>query len=98
MAEYAPGEEFNEEESKSGEPITADIRGAAQPLINIFGEPVVRMLFSRTWALREKGIDQIEDAVLNKNQFDEAEAFVAGVGVVRHTISDKIIGVCTRSI
>jgi len=56
------------------------------------------MIFSRTWALREKGIDEIEDMILNQNKFDEGEAFVGGVGVVRHTISDKIIGVCTRSI
>lgn len=55
--EYAPGEEFNEEEAKNGEPISASNRSAAAPLINVFGEPVVRMIFSRTWALREKGID-----------------------------------------
>ena len=55
--EYAPGEEFNEEEAKNGEPIAAEHRAAAQPLIAIFGEPVVRMVFSRTWGLREQGID-----------------------------------------
>jgi len=27
--EYAPGEEFNEEEAKNGEPIAADKRGIA---------------------------------------------------------------------
>lgn len=72
--------------------------GAAQPLIDVFGEPIVRKIFSRTWALREQGIDQVEDVILNQNKIDEAEAFVAGVAVVRHTIADKIIGVCTRSI
>ena len=82
MSEYAPGEEFNEEEAKNGEPIAADKRQAAQPLIDVFGEPVIRKIFSRTWALREKGIDEIEDDILNANKFDEAEAFVAGVGVV----------------
>lgn len=56
------------------------------------------MIFSRTWALREKGIDQIEDEILNQGRFDEAEAFAAGVGIVRYTIQDKIIGVCTKSI
>ena len=96
--EYAPGEEFNEEEAKNGEPITADKRSAADPLIDVFGEPVIRMLFSRTWALREKGIDQIEDEILNQNRHEESQAFVAGVGVVKNTITDKIIGVCTRSI
>ena len=98
LEEYAPGEEFNEEEAKNGEPISADKRSASQPLIEVFGEPLIRMIFSRTWALREKGIDQIEDESLNQTRLDESKAFVAGVGVVRHTISDKIIGVCTRSI
>ena len=56
------------------------------------------MIFSSTWALREKGIDQIEDEVLNQNSFDEGQAFVAGVGVVRQTISDKIVSVCAKSI
>jgi len=98
MSEYAPGEEFNEEEAKHGEPISADKRSIAQPLIDVFGEPLIRMIFSRTWGLRERGIEQIEDEILNQNKFEEAEAFVAGVGVVRHTIGDKIIGVCTRSI
>lgn len=98
MSEYAPGEEFNEEEAKNGEPISADKRGAAQPLIDVFGEPAIRKIFSRTWALREKGIDEIENEILNNNRIDEAEAFVAGVAVVHHTITDKIIGVCTRSI
>ena len=64
----------------------------------MYGEQLVRMIFSRTWALREKGIEQIENDTLNMNKFDESDAFVAGVSVVRHTISDKIIGVCTRSI
>ena len=45
--EYAPGEEFNEEEAKNGEPISADKRSIAQPLIDAFGEPVIRMIFSR---------------------------------------------------
>lgn len=29
--------------------------------------------------------------------FDESESFVAGVNLVRNTISDKIVGVNTRS-
>ena len=30
--------------------------------------------------------------------YDEADAFVGGIGVVKNTISDKISGVCQRSI
>jgi len=65
MSEYAPGEEYNEEEANNGEAIASDKRMIAGPLIDVFGEPVIRMIFSRTWALREKGIDQIEDEALN---------------------------------
>ena len=35
---------------------------------------------------------------MNQNKLEESQAFVASVAVVRHTIADKIIGVCTRSI
>ena len=52
-------------------------------MIEVFGEPVVRKIFSRTWALREQGIDEVENQILNENRLDEAEAFVAGVAVVR---------------
>lgn len=31
-SEYAPGQEYNEEESKEGEPISNDKRGFADPL------------------------------------------------------------------
>ena len=55
------------------------------------------MVFSRTWGLREKGIGEIENQILSQNMFDESESFVAGVNLVRNTISDKIVGVNTRS-
>lgn len=86
--EYAPGEEFNEEESKNGEPIAPEYRAVAHPLIKVFGEPINRMIFSRDWALRERGINEIEDWVLKTDSpsFEPSEAFVASVYLVRHTI------------
>ena len=38
--------------------------GIALPLINIFGEQPVRMLFSRSWTLREKAIQIIESEII----------------------------------
>ena len=98
MSEYAPGEEYKEHEAAEGEPIAADKLGQAQPLINVFGEPNIRKIFSRTWGLREEGITNIEDEILNQNKYDPAAAFVGGVGVARNTVSDKISGVGQRSI
>ena len=45
---------------KNGEPIAADKRGIAMPLVDVFGEPVIRKIFSRTWNLREEGIGEVE--------------------------------------
>lgn len=59
-AEYAPGEEFNEEFATIGEPISNENLIVAQPLIDFFGESAIRKIFSRTWTLREKGILEIE--------------------------------------
>jgi hypothetical protein len=37
-SEYAPGEEFNEEDLASGEAIAPEKRAIAEPLIGAFGE------------------------------------------------------------
>ena len=36
----------------------------AQPLIGSFGEPSVRKIFSRAWNLREEGISEIEEQIM----------------------------------
>ena len=88
--EYAPGEqEFNEEEAKNGEPIAPEYRAIAQPLVKVFGESVNRLIFSRDWTLRERGIGEVEGwVVLNKaeSRIEPSEAFVASVFLVRHAI------------
>ena len=63
-----------------------------------FGEATVRKIFSKTWTLREDGLNILEDEILTQQQYDPSEAFVAAVAVVRHTIGDKIIQICNRSI
>jgi hypothetical protein len=46
------------------EPLTAEHASKAQPLIQVFGEQIVRKLFSRTWQLREEGLGDIENLIL----------------------------------
>ncbi len=61
---YAPGEEFNEDEELNGEQITPAMMAIAAPLIDVFGEPVIRKVFSRTWNLREQGLAEIEEEIM----------------------------------
>ena len=50
---YAPGQEYDEDEVLNGEPIAPSMMEIAAPLIDVFGEPLVRKIFSKTWNLRE---------------------------------------------
>lgn len=95
MSEYAT--DYNEEEFKDGEPIAGDKRAIAEPLIHVFGEEICRKIFSKTWNLREEGLAMLEEKMLVQQEFDPS-AFVAAVTIVRHTIGDKIISVCQRSV
>jgi len=95
---YAPGEEFDEDEELNGEPITPAMMAIAAPLIELFGEPVIRKIFSRTWNLREQGIAEIEEEILRGYKSDITETFIGAVSIVKQTINDKIIGVCQRAI
>ena len=57
--------------------------GVARPLIQVFGEPPVRKIFSRTWALREDGIGEIEDIILQGGISGDNLMFLNGIGVAR---------------
>ena len=98
MTEYAPGEEYDEEEIKNGEKISPAMMQTAQPLIEMFGEPVIRKIFSRTWTLREEGISEIEEQIISGRNPGKPEIFMGAVNLVKITIVDKIIGVCQRAI
>jgi hypothetical protein len=39
---------------------------AARPLIQVFGEPTVRKIFSKTWQFREEGLNEIEQMVMER--------------------------------
>ena len=58
-------------------------------MVQVFGELNVRKVFSKVWQLREEGIQNIENDILEE-KFPESKAFVNGIGVVRYTIGDKM--------
>ena len=72
--------------------------GVARPLIQVFGEPTIRKVFSRTWGLREEGIGEIEEMILGGGNNTDGQMFLNGIGVANETLGDKISGVCLRSI
>ena len=73
--------------------MSAEDRKVAQPLLDAFGEVNIAKLFSKTWQLREEAINEIEDEVMNHQKLSNDQAFVASMGVVRHTIGDRMAGV-----
>jgi hypothetical protein len=59
-------------------------------MIAMWGEEIVQKIFSRTWQLREEGLDNIEQEItLRKNKYNKSEAFVNSVGITRFTIQDS---------
>ncbi len=82
--------EYGAEEDKEVEDLTGDKIVQAQPMIAVFGATDVKKIFSRTWQLREEGINNIESLILNEGGLNEGKAFVNGVGVVRYTVGDKM--------
>lgn len=47
--------------------------------------------------MREEGLNEIENIILNEGMSDKAKAFVNGIGAVRYTIGDKMGQVAQRS-
>lgn len=59
-------------------------------MIAVFGASDVKKIFSRTWQLREEGINNIESMILNEGGLNEGKAFVNGIGIVKYTVGDKM--------
>ena len=95
-AEYPEGEDPRN--NLQVEELTAEDRKTAGPMIDVFGEDAMRKIFSSTWALREEGINEVDDLLRNAGRRSEAaEYFVNAVGVSKLTIQDKMAGVAQRS-
>jgi hypothetical protein len=56
----------------------------------------MRLVLSRSWTLREKGLNQIWDLIFS-NIIEPNQAFIAGLNIVRLTVDDKIAAVCNTS-
>ena len=61
MSEYPDGEDPNQGVSDEVGEISAENLKVAMPLINCFGDLVIRKLFSKTWQHREEALNEIED-------------------------------------
>ena len=60
----------------------------AEQLIPIFGEDVVKKMFSRPWAIREEGLKECED-IVKKNGNDQSY-FQAALNAAGQAMGDKI--------
>ena len=69
----------------------------SRPLIQAFGEQVVRKIFSKTWQFRDEGLNDVEQMVMGREVSDEAKGFVNAIGAVRYTLGDKMAQVAQKS-
>ena len=90
MSEYPDGEDPNQGVSDEVGEISAQNLKVALPLINCFGDLVIRKLFSKTWQHREEALNEIEDLAINGNQIGEEDAFLNSIGAINFTINDKM--------
>ena len=56
----------------------------------------MRLVLSRSWTLREKGLNQIKDLIFS-NIIEPNQAFIAGLNIAKLTVDDKIAAVCNKS-
>lgn len=97
MTEY-PEDEDPRNFEQQAEELSGENRKAAQPLIDVFGEQLVRKLFAKSWQLREEALGEVEDEVLNnQRKYNREDAFVNAIGAVRFAIQDKMAQVIQRA-
>jgi hypothetical protein len=61
----------------------------AEALIPVFGEEVVKKMFSRPWAIREEGLKECEDIVMKSGGADQ-QIFQAALSAAGQAMGDKI--------
>ena len=68
----------------------------AAPLIPIFGENLVKMLYSYDWHVREQGLQKIEEELTKGSNSkilgsqDPNQLFIQSIGVLAKCTQDKI--------
>lgn len=100
MKEYENEEAEAAGKNAEAEPVSGQNAINAEPLVAFFGESLIRKIFSKDWHLRDNGIKELQDAILQERAFDrDREAcFVNAVGAVRYTVQDKMASVAHKSI
>mmetsp|Transcript_19684 Transcript_19684/g.14423 ORF Transcript_19684/g.14423 Transcript_19684/m.14423 type:complete len:91 (-) Transcript_19684:176-448(-) len=68
----------------------------AEPLIPVFGEEVVKKMFSRPWGVREEGLKECEE-VIKRNGNDQA-TFQAALSAAGQAMGDKIAQIIQRGL
>lgn len=66
----------------------------AEILIPVFGEDIIKKMFSKPWAIREEGLKECEEMV-KKNGNDQA-VFQAALSAAGQAMGDKIAQIITR--
>lgn len=88
--------------NKAPEPLGPQQAKLAGPFIHILTEELCKCLFSRTWQLREEGLDKIMNEVTGSTSeilidLEDFEIYLGVLGAVRHTIGDKVAQVVLKS-
>lgn len=89
----------NYEQLGAPEPLPIAVSQDAGPLNKLFGEYIVRCLYSKTWSLREAALMKL-DLDLNAHKWEEdnpRELLNAFTGILKRTVPDKITQVFLTS-
>jgi hypothetical protein len=90
------------EVNEKAEPLSAQAKKTTDPYTGIFEVSLLQMLFSKTWNLREEGLDILETEISSKQYenilIDNKERIAINVcGLVSHLIPDKIAQVSQKA-
>jgi hypothetical protein len=88
------GEGGGDQEEGKVEEISPENMKYAEALIPVFGEDVVKKMFSRPWPTREEGLKECEDII--KKQGNEQSVFQAGLSASGQAMGDKIAQIISR--
>ena len=68
----------------------------AEALIPVFGEDVVKKMFSRPCAVRDEGLKECEEII--KNNGNDQSVFQGGISAASQAMDDKIAQIVSRGL
>jgi len=68
----------------------------AESLIPVFGEEMIKKVFSKPWAVREEGLKECEDYI--KHRSNDLAVFQAGLNLSSQAMADKIQQIVQRGL